>query len=84
MNMTDQAKSREELIKELKALRKEHDALKASFEKDLAERDQAENTLRENERLLRESQEVARLGSYVWTSQTVYGQVQKFWMIFLA
>jgi len=74
--MTDQAKSREDLIKELKALRKEHDALKASFEKDLAER------IRQKMRYVKMNDcyvNLRKLPAWVvmsGTSQTVYGQVQ--------
>jgi PAS domain S-box-containing protein len=37
-----------------------------SFIQDISERVKAEETLRENERLLRETQIIARLGSFVW------------------
>jgi PAS domain-containing protein len=46
--MNDQDKTREELKKELLELRQEHDELRKSYEKDIAERIQTEKDLRDS------------------------------------
>lgn len=48
-----------------------------SITRDITENRLAENALKENERLLRESQEIARLGSFVWDLTTGFWKSSK-------
>ena len=60
-------KSKEELLIDLKDLTLKFDQLKSLYEKDILIRSQAEeNHLKESEKLLQETQKIARLGSFVW------------------
>jgi len=60
-------KSKEELLIDLKDLTLKFDQLKSLYEKDILIRSQAEEKhLKESEKLLQETQKIARLGSFVW------------------
>jgi len=47
--MHDENRTKEDLVKELQELRKEYDAIKISYEKDITDRKKAEESLRESE-----------------------------------
>jgi PAS domain S-box-containing protein len=62
--MKDQDKSPKELLKEFEALNKEYNSLKARYEKDISERDNAEENLRESEERLKLAQQMAHIGNW--------------------
>ena len=59
--MAIEDKTKEELIKELQELKQAHNALKVSFEKDIAERKQVEKALRESEEKFRSLADTAKV-----------------------
>ena len=59
--MKDQDKSPKELLKEFEALNKEYNSLKARYEKDITERNKAQEKLRESEERLKLAQQMAHI-----------------------
>lgn len=62
--MKSQAKSREELLQELEELRQEHNSLKKSHKRDIANRKLTERALRESGERLRLAQNMAHIGNW--------------------
>ena len=63
-------KTKGELIKELQELKEEYDLLKKSFLKDITERKQAEELLKESQNRLNEAQKLAHIGVWDWKPGT--------------
>lgn len=66
MKMKDSDKSREELIIELEELKQQHKSLEEHFQKVITERKIKDNDLIDSEMQLRETQKLAKIGS--WTT----------------
>jgi PAS domain S-box-containing protein len=69
-NMGVQEKTKEELIKDLQALQREHDALKGSYERDVNERMKVEKELLIEQQRLTNTLEGTNVGTWEWNVQT--------------
>lgn len=64
--MNNQDKTKEQLLNLLEELQQENNTLKASYKKDITERKQLEETLKESQNLLQQAENISNQGSWKW------------------